>query len=230
MPLTGSLFSGESSIAMKIRLLKEYGGLQEATVWTGCKDPSWGRGVILERGCSGSRLFLWCSQLRQVRSSSSLTFAWFWNFCSSWHWDVAQCKRGEEDWTHSALDGESEAGDGGKDVGESGCGRQPFERVCCGEEKGSDPVGDEGGSVWKRSSIFFPGGHSKVHPAAPLLKHKTEINQNKLLWGVTIHHFYRILKPHLPQRIFRQKSSLLFIPPSKDLRYHETYYIPGGVI
>lgn len=150
MPLTGSLFSGESSIAMNIRLLKEYGGLQEAAVWTGGRDSSWGRGVILERGCSGSRLFLWCSQLRQVRSSSSGLFAGFWNFCSSWHWDAAECKRGEEDWTHSALAGESEAGDGGKEVGARGCGRQ----VCWREESGSDPVGDEGGSVWKRSSIF----------------------------------------------------------------------------
>lgn len=30
MPFTGSLLSGESSIAIKIRLLKEYGGLDEA--------------------------------------------------------------------------------------------------------------------------------------------------------------------------------------------------------
>lgn len=183
MPLTGSLFSGESSIAMNIRLLKEYGGLQEAAVWTGGGDSSWGRGVILERGCSGSRLFLWCSQLRQVRSSSSGLFARFWNFCSSRHWDAAECKRGEEDWTHSALAGESEAGDGGKEVAERGCGRQPLEQVCWQEESGSDPVGDEGGSVWKRSSIFLPGGRSEDHPAAPLLKHKTEIDPKKLLWS-----------------------------------------------
>lgn len=59
-----------------------------------------------------------------------------------------QCERGEEERTDSAVAGESESGDGGNEVGESGS-----EPVCCGdEEKGRDPPkgeghGDEGGSV-----------------------------------------------------------------------------------
>lgn len=53
----------------------------------------------------------------------------------------------------SAVAGDSEAGDGGNEAGESGCERRPFEQVWCGEEEnGRDPVkggghGDEGGSV-----------------------------------------------------------------------------------
>lgn len=181
MPFTGSLFSGESSIAMKIKLLKEYGGLQEAGGWVAWKDPRGRGGVVLESGCSGSRLFLWCSQLRQVRSSSPDMFARFWGVGSAPHWDVTRCNRGEEDWTDPALAGESEAGDGGKDVGESGHGRQMLEGVCCGEDNGRAPLGDGGSSVWKRSSIFVPKGHSEDHSAGPLLKHDTERNQTKWL-------------------------------------------------
>lgn len=51
------------------------------------------------------------------------------------------------------MAGESEAGDGGNEVGESGCETRPFVQVCCGEvENGRDPLklvghGDEGGSA-----------------------------------------------------------------------------------
>lgn len=49
MSFTGSLFSVESSNAMKIRLLKEYGGLDEEGGGgrAGAEDSSWGSGVIL---------------------------------------------------------------------------------------------------------------------------------------------------------------------------------------
>lgn len=53
----------------------------------------------------------------------------------------------------SAVAGESEVGDGGNEMGESGSETWPLEQVRCGEEeKGTDPPkvvghGDEGGSV-----------------------------------------------------------------------------------
>lgn len=64
-----------------------------------------------------------------------------------------QCDRGEEEGIDSAVAGESEVGDGGNEIGESGSETRPFEQVCCGEEeKGRDPPkavghGDKGGSV-----------------------------------------------------------------------------------
>lgn len=64
-----------------------------------------------------------------------------------------QCERGEEEGTDSAVAGESEAGDKGNEVGESGCERWPLEQVRCGEdENGTEPLkagghGDEGGSA-----------------------------------------------------------------------------------
>lgn len=63
MSFTGSFLCGESSIAMKIRLLKEYGGFDEAGGGggggsAGVQLSCWGRGIILARGCNGSRLFL----------------------------------------------------------------------------------------------------------------------------------------------------------------------------
>lgn len=60
MSFTGRLLWGESSIAMKIRLLKEYGGLDEEVGGglEGCESSIWGSGLILSRGCSGSRSLL----------------------------------------------------------------------------------------------------------------------------------------------------------------------------
>lgn len=64
-----------------------------------------------------------------------------------------QCERGDKEWRDSAVAGESEEGDGGKEMGESGRERRSIEQpVCCGEdEKGRDPPkvevhGDEGDS------------------------------------------------------------------------------------
>lgn len=155
MSLTGSLLLGESSIAMNIRLLKEYGGF-DVTLRVGRggsrESSSGGNGLILTMGCSGSRSLLWCSQLRQVRSSWSAMLRAC-TFCPSKHCDVAQCESGEEDWRDSAVAGDSDAGDGGREVGESGSNRRPLEQLCWDEkEKGSDPSkvlgnGEEAGSV-----------------------------------------------------------------------------------
>lgn len=140
-------------MAMNIRLLKEYGGLDEvvrAGRGGSRESSSWGSGLILTMGCSGSRSLLWCSQLRQVRSSWSGTLRMF---CPSKHCDVAQSDSGEEDWMDSAVAGDSDAGDGGREVGDSGSKRRPLEQLCWGEEEnGSDPPklpghGEEGGSV-----------------------------------------------------------------------------------
>lgn len=155
MSLTGSLLLADSSMAMNIRLLKEYGGL-EVTLRAGRggsrESSSCGSGLTLTIGCSGSRSLLWCSQLRQVRSSwSGILRAC--PFCPSKHCDVAQCESGEEDWMDSAVAGDSEAGDGGREVGDSGSNRWPLEQLCWGEEEnGSDPTkvlgnGEEVGSV-----------------------------------------------------------------------------------
>lgn len=61
-----------------------------------------------------------------------------------------QCERAEEECVDSAVAGESEVGDEGNEIGESGSERQPFEQVSCSEEeKGKDPpkVVGHGGSV-----------------------------------------------------------------------------------
>ncbi|KAG7225800.1 hypothetical protein INR49_014451 [Caranx melampygus] len=63
-----------------------------------------------------------------------------------------KCKRGEEELTDSTVAGESEEGEGGNEIGESGSEIWLLEQVCCGEEeKGREPPkglehGDEGGS------------------------------------------------------------------------------------
>lgn len=142
-------------MAMNIRLLKEYGGLDEMvrSGRVGSRESSsWGSGLILTMGCSGSRSLLWCSQLRQVRSSwSGKSRACM--FCPSKHCDVAQCESGEEEWMDSAVAGDSDAGDGGREVGDSGSKRRPLEQLWWGEEEnGSDTPkvlghGEEGGSV-----------------------------------------------------------------------------------
>lgn len=155
MSLTGSLLLGDSSMAINIRLLKEYGGLDEALLagrGGSRESSSWGSGLVLTIGCSGSRSLLWCSQLRQVRSSWSGTLRAC-ALCPSKHCDVAQCESGEEDWMDSAVAGDSDAGDGGREVGDSGSNRRPVEQLCWGEEeKESDPSkvlgnGEEVGSV-----------------------------------------------------------------------------------
>lgn len=161
MSLTGSLLLGESSMAMNIRLLKEYGGLDVA-LHGGCggsrDSSSWGSGAVLTMGGSGSRSLLWCSQLRQVRSSWSAPLRAC-AFSPSKHCDVAQCESGDEDWMDSAVAGDSDAGDGGREVGDSGSSRRPVEQLWWGEEEnGSDPskaVGnsEEVGSVWGLLSI-----------------------------------------------------------------------------
>lgn len=156
MSLTGSLLLGESSMAMNIRLLKEYGGL-DVTLCAGRggsrESSSCGSGLILTMGCSGSRSLLWCSQLRQVRSSWSPMLR-VCTFFPSKHCDVAQRESGgEEDWRDCAVAGDSDAGDDGREVGDSGSNRRLLEQLCWGEEEnGSDPSkvlgnGEEVGSV-----------------------------------------------------------------------------------
>lgn len=65
-----------------------------------------------------------------------------------------KCERGEEELTDSTAAGESEEGEGGNEIGESGSEIWLLEQVCCGEEEKvrERPRGllehrDEGGSV-----------------------------------------------------------------------------------
>lgn len=66
---------------------------------------------------------------------------------------MAQCESGEDDWMNSAVAGDSEVGDDGREVGDSGNKRRPVEQLCWGDgENGSDPTkllgnGEEDGSV-----------------------------------------------------------------------------------
>ena len=80
----------------------------------------------------------------------------------------------------SAVAGESEVGDGGNEMGESGSETRPLEQARCGEEeKGTEPPkvvghGGEGGSVSELLSISVPEGNLQGHSVVPLLKKMTE--------------------------------------------------------
>lgn len=73
------------------------------------------------------------------------------------------------------MAGDSEGGDGGKELSERGRERRSLVQVCSGEEERGRVVGhgDEGGSVEALFSISLPRGHSQDHSAAPLLTHRT---------------------------------------------------------